>query len=388
MFRRRSPVRPLGCLLGLALAVGTTVACSGAPADIEVSTTSCGASWPLSPDGALDTSVRNVGNAVLRVDLVDAASSELFTSVTALAPGSSQRLRISLPDGSYHLACSWQPGVPALHSPDRRVSSSKAAHGHPLLLLSATEIQSAARAYGMQLNRRTQVLARDVADLATAVRGGDAARQRTLWLTAHTDYLQLGGTTASTVTGIALDGLPASPDAVQDQAFTGFHRVEYLLWNGGSRAQLETATARLVTDVAALQGIAHHGGVQTAQLVLSCRTGLQSAADVTLTGRDDFGSHSGLASLAAQVDGARLIVQALQPMLAQRNPDLASRTQSGLAALAAWLDGVRRTDGSYPPLSGLSSGQQQRLVALLGGQLEVQAVIPTTLQMLAVADPD
>jgi iron uptake system EfeUOB component EfeO/EfeM len=143
-----------------------------------------------------------------------------------------------------------------------------------------------------------------------------------------------------------------------------------------------------VTDVAALQGIAHHGGVQTAQLVLSCRTGLQSAADVTLTGRDDFGSHSGLASLAAQVDGARLIVQALQPMLAQRNPDLASRTQSGLAALAAWLDGVRRADGSYPPLSGLSSGQQQRLVALLGGQLEVQAVIPTTLQMLAVADPD
>jgi iron uptake system component EfeO len=388
MFRRRSPVSLMGCLLGLALAVGTTAACSGAPADIEVSTTSCGASWPLGPDGVLDTSVRNAGNAVLRVDLVDAASSELFTSVTALAPGSSQRLRISLPDGSYHLACSRQPGVPALHSPDRRVSSSKAARGHPLLLLSAAEIQSAARAYGMQLNRRTQVLAQDVADLATAVRAGDAARQRTLWLTAHTDYLQLGGTAASTATGIALDGLPTSPDAVQDQAFTGFHRVEYLLWNGGSRAQLETATARLVTDVTALQGMAHHGGVQTAQLVLSCRTGLQSAADVTLTGRDDFGSHSGLASLAAQVDGARLILQALQPLLAQRNPDLASRTQSGLDTLTAWLDGVRRADGSYPPLSGLSSGQRQRLEALLGGQLEVQAVIPTTLQMLAVADPD
>jgi iron uptake system EfeUOB component EfeO/EfeM len=387
-FRRHRPASLIGCLFGLTLAVSTTVACSGTAADVAVSSTSCGDSWSLSADGALDTSVRNAGNTVLRVDLVDTSSSELFASITALAPGSSQRLRITLPDGSYHLACSWQSGVPALQSPDRRVSSSKAAHGHPLLLLSVAEMQSAARTYGMQVNLRTQVLARDVTDLATAVRDGDVARQRKLWLTGHTDYLKLGGPMASTATGIAIDGLPVSPGGVQDQAFTGFHRIEYLLWNGGTRAQLEAATARLVTDVTALQGMTRNGGVQTTQLVLSCRTGLQSAADVTLTGRDDFGSHSGLASLAARVEGTRLNVQALTPMLRKRDPGLLSRTESGLADVAAWLDGVRRADGSYPPLSALTAGQRQRLNALVGRQLEVQALIPTTLQVLAAGDPD
>jgi hypothetical protein len=377
-----------GCVLGLALAVSTVAACSGAPAEIEVSTTSCGASWSLGPDGALDTSVRNAGNAVLRVDLVDTTSSELFASVTALAPGSSQRLRITVPDGSYHLACSWEPGVAAVHSPVQRVNSSKTAPGHPLLLLSAAEVRAADRAYGMRLNLGTQVLARDVANLAAAVRDGDAARQRVLWLTAHTDYLQLGGATASAAPGIAIDGLPVSPDGVQAGDFTGFHRIEYLLWNGGSQAQLEAATARLVQDVATLQGIARNGGVQTAQLVLSCRTGLQAATDVTLTGRDDFGSHSGLASLSAQVAGTRLIVQTLQPMLQKRNPDLSSRAESGLAGLAAWRDGVRRTDGSFPPLSSLTAQQRLRLDALLGRQLEVLAAIPTTLQVVNLGDPD
>jgi iron uptake system EfeUOB component EfeO/EfeM len=338
----------------------------------------------------VDTSVRNVGNAVLRVDLVEAGSSDVFATLTALAPGTSRQLRISLPDGSFRLECTSGPSTGPTRSPVHQVTSSKATRGQPLKVVSTAEAQSAGRALAMRLSLALPALSRELTTLDAAVRRGDLAAARLVWLQAHSHYVRIGGTGGAFGTSAAaIDGLPsASSGGVRGSDFTGFHLVEQLLWNGGTRVQLQAAITRLSRDVATLATTLRAGAGQPRELILAPRRILETAARSTLTGDDDFGSHSGLATLAADVTGARQLMQVLDPLLQKRNRDLAARVEEGLTALAEQLAQVRLPDGRYPTLQSLDARRRERLDGAVDGLLELVAQVPTTLQLPQVADPD
>jgi hypothetical protein len=375
--------------LVLPLIAAALVGCGGGSGAVDVSTAACGSGWSPAPDGRAEVSVRNVGNAVLTVDLVDSSSSDVFARLSDLAPGTARQLQITLPNGSFRLDCTGGPDTGATRSPVRQVSSSTATRGHPLRPVSTAEANAAVRSLTMQLILGFATLTREVRGLDVAVQQGDLAAARTRWLQAHTSYDGLGG--AGGVFGSAdpgIDGLtdPSSDPKAPD--VTGFHRVEYLLWNGGPTAQLRAATASLANEVTALERGLRSGTVQPGALILAPRQILETVARSTLTGDDDFGSHSGLATLASQVAGAARIMQVLKPLLQVRNPELSSRFDVGLAAIDRQLTQLRRQDGSYPSLQVLGSGQREQLDAAVSGLLEVMALVPTTLQLTATADPD
>ncbi len=95
------------------------------------------------------------------------------------------------------------------------------------------------------------LIAQTTALAARRRRGGDLAKARADWLTAHLSYERLGaaygafGDADGAINGTA-DGLP---DGVTDDGFTGFHRLEYGLWNGQAAATLVPIAQQLITDV-------------------------------------------------------------------------------------------------------------------------------------------
>lgn len=385
-----------GSTRGLALALSAVLmsavaaGCSGRSGVVPVSPSACGSDWSLGADGRVDASVRNVGNAVLRVDLLDAANADVFASVASLTPGSSWQVRIALPDGSYRLVCAGEPGTTPVQSPAQRVTSSKVARGHPLRLLTESEAQTIAMVFSMRLVLQAASLTQDTANLQAAVRRSDLSAARSLWLVAHTRFESMGGMYGVFGSnGIKIDGLPNGlPGGVQDPGFTGFHRLEYLLWNRGSPAQLQQATSDLVRDVNALQTQVQNGNIQATDVIRSCHRILESTLRFPLTGADDFGSHSQLATVATHVGAAQQVLQTLRPALQARNPDLLSKAAGGFTALAPRLQALQRPDGTYPPLQSLSPQQQQQVVAAVGQQVETLALIPTTLQLRTIRDAD
>ncbi|HEY6798919.1 MAG TPA: EfeM/EfeO family lipoprotein [Kineosporiaceae bacterium] len=234
------------------------------------------------------------------------------------------------------------------------------------------------------LVRQTRTLADDTAA------GDDAAAERD-WLTAHLTYHRLGAAYgAFGDLGKAVDGLARGlPRGTADPGFTGFHQVEYLLWRGGGARAAAPAAARLARDVVTLQARAGQLDIPANTFSTRAHEILENTLEFTLTGADDYGSGSGAATAAADLDGTRTVVGLLRPLLERRSPRLPARIDADLSAvqgaLAAATAGGATGSGTGTPIARLPLAQRQRLDAAVGRALETLSVVPG---LLAVQDED
>jgi iron uptake system component EfeO len=72
-----------------------------------------------------------------------------------------------------------------------------------------------------------------------------------------------------------------------------------------------------------------------------------------VTGEEEIWSHTDLWDFQANVDGARVAFEGLQPVLERKDPELAERIEHRFAELQQLLDQYRTKDGfvSYTELS-------------------------------------
>ncbi len=163
-------------------------------------------------------------------------------------------------------------------------------------------------------------LVRDTAALQAAVDRGDLAAARTAWLPAHLDYERLGaaygtfGDLDDSINGTT-KGLP---DGLTDPGFTGFHRLEYGLWNGQSAAVLKPVADKLSQDVRSLQTQWRTAQMDPLMLGLRAHEIVENAIQFELTGRTDYGSGSNLATAQANLQGTAEALTLLHPLLATR----------------------------------------------------------------------
>ena len=93
-----------------------------------------------------------------------------------------------------------------------------------------------------------------------------------------------------------------------------------------------------------------------------------------LSGRDDFGSGTTLATLAAGIDATRAQLGILRPYLAARYPQTQA-LYSSLNQLQRLVD-EEKTSTGWTSASKLSTGQRERLDAAAGQTVELLAPIP------------
>ena len=121
---------------------------------------------------------------------------------------------------------------------------------------------------------------------------------------------------------------------MHDPDFTGFYRLEYGLWHGQSARQLTGAANKLVADVRALRASGPTMEIDLLDMGLRTHEILENALQFQLTGHDDYGSGTTLATTAANITGTRELLTILRPLLVPRYP--------GLPAVYSWLDRLQR----------------------------------------------
>jgi iron uptake system component EfeO len=380
--RRRSPGprRTLVVLVALALVGGVVVLAwprgTSASADqdtaIAVSRTGCGQGWTNPHGGRLTLTLADIDSLNGAADLVGVGGpndGKVYGEVDGLAANTRATMRVTLGPGGYAIRCVMEDTDPVL-GPVVRIGGD-ATSNSGVVPVTSTDLLGPLKAYQAYLVRGVATLVTRTDALAAAVRSGDLARARGLWVTAHMSYETLGaaydafGDYDGEINGTTA-GLPGG---VHDPGFTGFHRVEYGLWHGESTASLTRETTQLAGFVHGLRQDLPRLQPQALDIGLRAHEIMENTLQFELTGRTDEGSGTNLATAYANVVGDREVIAALRPLLVNRYP--------GLSELDSWQDrfealvlAQRHADGSWTPLEKLTPAAREKLDGALGALVE------------------
>jgi iron uptake system component EfeO len=375
--------RAVASLFLCALCVGLLAACASGGSRgtgsgetsarlISVSDSACGGRWQLARPGWHTFEIRNTGTAGAEIDLINPANGAEYAEIENSGPGTTTPMSLDIGAGKYAFLCEFTDFDPVTGP---TVTVTGHAKGTPAVLpITFNELIPLAKKYQGETEAALKVLAAETGTLTAAVRAGHLAAAKADWLTAHLQYETLGAAYGAFGNfDTEIDGR-ADAVGVHSPHWTGFYRLEYGLWHGQPAAELAPVAGTLDKDVKAL--VAWWPSQQIPLIDLGRRTHevLENALQFQLTGHDDYGSGTTLATTTANITATRVLLSLLRPVLAARYPGLPA-VYTGLNQLQALLEKEHLPNGSWVPVSGLSIGARQRIDAACDQVLQELAPI-------------
>jgi high-affinity iron transporter len=227
--------------------------------------------------------------------------------------------------------------------------------------------------------------------LQSAAAAGDLAGAERDWLAAHVTYLEIGQDDAAYGAfgnlGQQIDGLASGlPNTTANPKFTGFHKVELDLWRDHDTTTATSDSEQLIgsTSQLTVQKIAADLPLSAASVdgwVLRCHEILEDGLRDSLTGGDDYGSNSDLASLAADVDATKEMLHVLTPLIRPRGSTIVPQATIELRTLQATI-GAAGSD-AHTTVVVLPVRRRQAIDEAVGTALETLAPVSEILQAAA-----
>jgi iron uptake system component EfeO len=374
----RSAALTTALTAALAMSAGVLAACSAsAPSTadlVSVSNGGCGSSWQLPAPGWHTFQVYNAAAEAVTVDLVNPANGAIYAEVETIGPQTSSPMSLDVGSGSYAFKCMFDDYDP-ITGPTAVVPGH--AHGSPAILpITSNDLLGPASEYHAYVTAGLNTLVSETDAVAAAVRGGNLGAARSGWLTAHLTYERLGAAYDSF--GNFDDEIDGRPDGlaggVNSPQWTGFYRLEYGLWHGQSTRELTPVADTLDADVHALRKSWPTTEINLLDIGLRTHEILENALEFQLSGHDDYGSGTTLATTQANITGTFELLTILHPLLVVR--------YTGLPAVYTWLDRLqvllnqsRRPNGQWIPVSALSVSSREQIDSACSQALEELAPI-------------
>jgi iron uptake system component EfeO len=379
--------RALGTVCALVAGAALLAGCGGgssssasgsAVSDVDVSITQCGEGWEVPADGRADLAVTSSygPTQVADVYLANAKTGQVYEEIEGLAPGSTVRIAPTLGSGSYQFQCFSSESDPELGPVVHVTSTATKADATPgVVPVTFADLVPISKAYQRWIESRLPTLLAEVRALRATVSSGSAAEAEAAWLKAHLTYETLGAAyDAFGELNDQINGFPAGSESWrEDTELTGFHLVEGLLWSGAPTAEVTAAVAQLEGFVEELITQFKTTEIEPFELPLRSHEIIENAIQFELTGQTDAGSHTNLATVHANIQGARKALSFVAPLLRSRYAELPA-AESALVASEKFIGGFDR-GGRWAPLESLSTMQRQRVNASLEGLVELLAPV-------------
>jgi len=357
--------RPLAAAAALAVASLALAGCTDNTADasaaddgvVTVTSTAdgCDLSTDTAPGGPLKFSVTNGGNQVTEFYLLAGDGLRIVGEVENIGPGLSRDLVVTAPEGKYVAAC--KPGMvgDGIRA-DFTVTAPPA--GQEISADRAALQDTATRQYTGYVKDQTEQLLAGTREFAAAFATGDEAQARDLYAATRMHWERIEPVAESFGD---LDPLldAREADLAQGQKWTGWHRAEKDLWppKTGYKAldtkQRKALSEQLVSDTEELARRTEKVDFTADKLANGAKELLDEVASGKVTGEEEIWSHTDLWDFQANVDGARIAYEDLQPLLADADKDLDASLEEKFSELQKLLDQYRKGNGfvSYTELS-------------------------------------
>jgi iron uptake system component EfeO len=173
----------------------------------------------------------------------------------------------------------------------------------------------------------------------------------------------------------AMDARVDDFEGEDDPEFTGWHRLEYILWSLGTTDGAAEFADKLDADLQTLKTELAEIEIPPAALAVGSSELIEEVSTGKITGEEDRYSGTDLWDFAANVEGSEAAFGFLTPAVEEEDPELVA-TIEGLFAeldgqLAAYSDGA----GGYKPYSELTEADKTAMQTTLAELSENLATV-------------
>ncbi|MFN8183392.1 MAG: iron uptake system protein EfeO [Candidatus Nanopelagicales bacterium] len=370
-------VAAFGTALGLTACTENPTAATDAIA-VSSTDTTCDVNTTEAPSGTLVFNVSNRGSQVTEFYVLADDGLRIVGEVENIGPGLTRDLVVLAAPGSYYTACK-----PGMVGDGIRASFTVTDSGADLTPSGKTgeQISAATAAYAAYVRDQTAQLVADTDEFVTAYLAGDDDRARRLYAPTRQHWERIEPVAESFGDlDPKLDLREA--DLEEGQPWTGWHRIEKDLWPPAgytpmTQQQRAAVAEQLVADTAELHSRVGDLTYTADQLGNGAKELLDEVATGKVTGEEEFWSHTDLWDFQANVDGARVMFENLQPVVETNNPQLADDLTQRFEALQDLLDRYRSDDG-FVLYTDLTPKQVKELAAAVDGLAEPLSRLTST----------
>jgi iron uptake system component EfeO len=132
---------------------------------------------------------------------------------------------------------------------------------------------------------------------------------------------------------------------VDDAEFTGWHRLEFLLFQQNTTEGGAPFADQLDKDIAALKEHFPTVEVKPVDVATGAAELIEEVSEGKITGEEDRYSKTDLWDFDANLQGSQAAIDKLKPALQKADPELLGKIETGFADINATLQPLRRGDG-------------------------------------------
>ncbi|MDO8185753.1 iron uptake system protein EfeO [Conexibacter sp. JD483] len=322
------------------------------------------------PAGNVKVVVENPGTA--KSDEVELKNGEgiIMGERENIAPGLATDFTLTLQPGRYVLNCTFQN--------EQRDNGAITVTGTAATAsdVSEQDLDRAVVAYKAYVAGETETLLRQTRAFVAAVKAGDVAKAKALFGPTRLHY--------ETVEPIAesfgnLDPeIDARVNDVADRSrWTGFHKLEQLLWQQNTTAGADRYADKLLADVTRLHDAIPGLRLQAAQVANGAVGLLDEVSSSKITGEEDRYSHTDLSDFQGNFSGAREAFEVLKPaLIARGDRSLVDEIEQRMAAVQEGLDKYRRdTPLGFAPYSELTARDRRQFAQQIAALAEPLSLV-------------
>ncbi len=371
--RLRTPVAlAAGALLLVPLAGCTdnTAPPAGSDGDtralsVNATDSACEVSAATAPSGTLTFSVRNAGTKVTEFYLLAADGLRILGEVENIGPGITRDLVLAAAPGTYTTAC--KPGMvgegirSAFAVSDSGEDTAPAGDDQALIDQANTQ-------YGAYVKDQTEQLLTQTQKFVQAYEAGDDDAARALYPVARTHWERIEPV-AESFGDLDPEMDLREADLEEGAKWTGWHLIEKDLWPARAKsytaltpAERKTYAQNLLKNTQTLYDRTRDLTFTADQIANGSKGLLEEVAANKVTGEEEYWSRTDLYDFQANVDGARVGFEGLQPLLQKSDKTLDTQIATRFADLQKLLDQHKKGAG-FVSYDDLTAGDVKALAA-------------------------
>jgi iron uptake system component EfeO len=164
-----------------------------------------------------------------------------------------------------------------------------------------------------------------------------------------------------------------------DPKWTGWHKLEYLLWVKNTAAGGKPLADQLDKDLGTLEAQLKTVEITPKAVALGAGELIEEVSKGKITGAEDRYSHTDLWDFAANVEGAKAAYGVFKAVLSSKDAALVKTLDDRFAAVEASLTPYQVAGGGYQPYTALEAADKTTMQAQLGALSEDLAKLPAAL---------
>jgi iron uptake system component EfeO len=331
--------------------------------NVDSSAEACELTSPEAPAGNVVFKVKNTGSEVTEFYLYAEDGLRIVGEIENVGPGLSRDLVVRAAPGTYVATCK-----PGMTGKGIRTKFTVTGSGKDAVISGVDQatIDQATSQYAAYVKDQAQQLVDETTAFTGAYKAGQDDRARALFPHAR-GYWERIETVAESFGDLDPRMDLREADLEEGQKWTGWHRIEKDLWPPASGykplspAERATYADDLLANTRVLDQRVQKLDYTVDQIGNGSKGLLDEVASGKITGEEDIWSHTDLYDFQANVDGARVAFEGLQPLLEVKDPELAKQIEARFTALQALLDEYRRGKHDFVSYDAVTEPQRKQL---------------------------